>query len=90
MYLKNKGFSLAELFILKQLFTGLVSNVLSIAGFHNPLKAGVTVLTKTHNLSPLFKALPLFKGLSVHRNSFTHTSDGDMAFSFCGTSLWAY
>lgn len=43
MYLKNKGLTLAELFIFKQLFMGLVSNVLSTAKFHNPLKAGVTV-----------------------------------------------
>lgn len=45
MYLKNKGFSLAGLFILKQLFMSLAANILSTVKFHKLLKAGVPVLS---------------------------------------------
>lgn len=45
MYLKNKGASLAGLFILKQLFMSLAANILSAAKFHKLLKAGVPVLS---------------------------------------------
>lgn len=49
MYLKNKGASLAGLFILKQLFMSLAANILSAAKFHKLLKAGVPVLSVNEN-----------------------------------------
>ena len=44
MYFKNKGVSLAGLFILKQLFMSLAANIWSTAKFQKPMQAGVPVL----------------------------------------------
>lgn len=80
MYLKNKGASLAGLFILKQIFMSLAANILSAAKFHKLLKAGVPVLSvmKTN-----LQALPSFKGLPTRRYSFVHTYSCKMTFSSC-------